>query len=37
METGVIDHMQLNSALGQQKQWGGKLGSVKIKEKSSKS
>ena len=30
METGVIDHMQLNSALGQQKQWGGKLGSVLI-------
>lgn len=30
IETGIIDHMQLNSALGQQKQWGGKLGSVLI-------
>lgn len=30
IETRVIDHMQLNSALGQQKQWGGKLGSVLI-------
>ena len=29
-EAGVIDNMQLNSALGQQKQWGGKLGSVLI-------
>jgi len=30
IEAGVIDEMQLNSALGQQKQWGGKLASVLI-------
>jgi type IV pilus assembly protein PilB len=30
LEAGLIDEMQLNSALGQQRQWGGKLGSVLI-------
>ncbi len=26
IEAGIIDNLQLNAALGQQKQWGGKLG-----------
>jgi len=30
IEAGIIDQLQLNSALGQQRQWGGKLGSVLI-------
>jgi hypothetical protein len=30
IEMGVIDEHQLNSALGHQKQWGGKLGSVLV-------
>ncbi|MBI5026017.1 MAG: hypothetical protein HZC12_04655 [Nitrospirae bacterium] len=30
MEAGLIDALQLNSALGHQKQWGGRLGSVVI-------
>jgi len=31
LEAGLIDELQLNAALGQQRQWGGKLGSVLIK------
>ncbi|MBI4690812.1 MAG: hypothetical protein HY754_11210 [Nitrospirae bacterium] len=31
IEAGIIDDLQLTSALGYQKQWGGKLGSVLIK------
>lgn len=30
IEAGIIDEMQLNAALGQQRQWGGKLGSKLI-------
>ena len=28
VEAGMIDNMQLQSALGHQKQWGGKLGDI---------
>ncbi len=30
LETGLIDELQLSSALGQQKQWGGRLASILI-------
>src|SRR3982751_6573981 len=30
MELGVIDEHQLQSALGHQKQWGGKLGAILV-------
>lgn len=31
IEAGIIDELQLTAALGQQRQWGGKLGSILIK------
>lgn len=31
IEAGLIDELQLNAALGEQKQWGGRLGSIVVR------
>ena len=32
VKMGLIDEMQLNSALGHQKRWGGKLGKILVEQ-----